>query len=438
MGGKSSEGPDAEGCQLKKVVIFADDLTGAFDSGIKFKNAGLDTKVLTQPLNFESFQHIQEPVVSINTDTRRLCSEEAENRTHSIVQKIAEFGDHLYYKKADSVLRGNISQELKAMSRILDPDFVLIAPAFPDNGRRLRDGVLYIEEYGTTTELLNAREKLAASSGCTVAIIDLKIVRKGWEAVVQQAEALRQEGACLLLADAWENDDLRCLARAVSSLGKRCLPVGSAGLAQYLAETLQLNYLSATSAPFPGKTPSGSSIVVIGSRHPNTVSQLQQLKKHEHLQTWLINVRGITRENMYGRLNERRCAVMNPGTQGYLITTDTIYNALGCNPHLLKENEYNALVLEALSIMTAELYRQCKPKSLIVTGGDMAGDILKKIELNEIDLQSEFKPGVVIGEAVHKSGDRLLFAAKSGGFGEEDLLLKLYRHLSPESVALQE
>ncbi len=423
---------------MRKIVILADDLTGAFDSGIKFKNSGLNTRVLTQPLNFESFQHIHDPVVSINTDTRRLSGEEAENRLYSIVRQISEFGDHLYYKKVDSVLRGNISQELKALSQILDPEFILIVPAFPDNGRRLRKGVLYIEEYGKTTELLNAQDKLSASSGCTVAVIDLEVVRKGWEAVVQQAEALHQEGASLLLADAWDNEDLRCLARAVSSLGKRCLPVGSAGLAQHLAETLQPNYLSAVSAPFPGKTQCGPSIVVIGSRHPNTVAQLQQLKKREHLQTWLINVKGITRENMYGRLNERRCVVMNPGTQGYLITTDAIYNALGCNPYLLKENEYNAIVLEALSIMTAELYRQCKPKSLIVTGGDMAGDILKKIELNEIDLQSEFKPGVVIGEAARRSGDRLLFAAKSGGFGEEDLLLKLYRHLSPESVTLQE
>ena len=73
------------GVTLKSIIIIADDLTGACDTGIKFHNAGLKTRVLTSPLAVDSFLAPDVPVISVNTDSRCLPAEQAKKVVSSLL-----------------------------------------------------------------------------------------------------------------------------------------------------------------------------------------------------------------------------------------------------------------------------------------------------------------------------------------------------------------
>ena len=69
---------------MKKVVIIADDFTGALDTGVQFAGKGISTTV-TQKTDadiaklFESFQ-----VIVVDTESRHLPYREAYELVHSV------------------------------------------------------------------------------------------------------------------------------------------------------------------------------------------------------------------------------------------------------------------------------------------------------------------------------------------------------------------
>ena len=123
---------------MDQIIIIADDLTGACDSGIKFRNAGFETLVLTDVSEEDVQAAGRCAIVSINTNTRSVPPEDARRRVEKLLRVMQKDKERLYYKKVDSVLRGNVADELEACLQQLEPDFALIAPAFPASGRRMK------------------------------------------------------------------------------------------------------------------------------------------------------------------------------------------------------------------------------------------------------------------------------------------------------------
>ena len=56
---------------MKKSLIIADDLTGANDTGIQFRQQGFETIVLTDLSSFDS-AFLRFDATCVDTDTRRL------------------------------------------------------------------------------------------------------------------------------------------------------------------------------------------------------------------------------------------------------------------------------------------------------------------------------------------------------------------------------
>ena len=57
-----------------RVLIVADDLTGALDTAGPFAHQGLLTKVVAQPLQCDAESVADARVVSVNTDSRHLSA----------------------------------------------------------------------------------------------------------------------------------------------------------------------------------------------------------------------------------------------------------------------------------------------------------------------------------------------------------------------------
>src|SRR5688572_9723585 len=123
---------------VPKLVILADDLTGAADSAARCVQAGLSAQIWLEP----SPQVTHADVVALSTDSRFLPPEEAQQRVTECLAALTAWSGATWYKKIDSTLRGNIGAEIDAMLAALSNSVAMICPSFPAQGRGLEGGKL--------------------------------------------------------------------------------------------------------------------------------------------------------------------------------------------------------------------------------------------------------------------------------------------------------
>lgn len=120
---------------MHKLLVIADDFTGALDTGVRFAEEGITTVVTVFEAEAESApspgeehrskgrpeQAVREKVsVSVlDLESRHLGQEQAFLRLQHVVSGMAEKGYTHFYKKTDSTLRGNIGGELAALLQLL-------------------------------------------------------------------------------------------------------------------------------------------------------------------------------------------------------------------------------------------------------------------------------------------------------------------------------
>ena len=108
---------------MEHIVIIADDLTGACDTGIKFRNLGIGTTVFVSSFNPDSLLYAGDPVISINTNTRSMAKENANRMLCKILYGIRAKGNFFYYKKIDSFTRQRDAR-LEVFFEMLAPELI--------------------------------------------------------------------------------------------------------------------------------------------------------------------------------------------------------------------------------------------------------------------------------------------------------------------------
>ncbi|MFB6198011.1 MAG: four-carbon acid sugar kinase family protein, partial [Halobacteriaceae archaeon] len=114
-------------------LIIADDLTGAMDTGHQFAARGYRTTLNTHLAD----QGPDTEVRIIDTDSRTTSPETAYKTVFSVMQDTSA---EIIYKKIDSTLRGNVATEAAAVLDNQNPEFAVVAPAFPAHNRRTIGG----------------------------------------------------------------------------------------------------------------------------------------------------------------------------------------------------------------------------------------------------------------------------------------------------------
>lgn len=219
------------------AVVVADDVTGATDTGSQFARRGHRTDVVFDPSDSDTGD-----VLVVDTETRMSPPDEAYEAVRAVVER---FDPALLYKKVDSTLRGNVAEELRALLDGADPDVLLVAPAFPPNGRTTEDGRQLIHGEPVTDALTDS-ENLPSSSRVAdllsslphdLETIPLTIVRNGTEAVTSKLASIRgrSDPPVVVVADANTRSHLRSLADASHAIEADVAYAGSGGLAGELS-----------------------------------------------------------------------------------------------------------------------------------------------------------------------------------------------------------
>jgi uncharacterized protein YgbK (DUF1537 family) len=212
--------------------MLADDLTGACDAGVQFAQRGFVTKVWLDPEPREPAD-----LTVITTNSRNDPPDVARRKVAVACAALPP----LVFKKIDSTLYGNVAAEIEAALEACGIPEAWLAPAYPAQGRRVRDGWLEVAGSDRRVHL---------------------------PAVLQGHPAIRW-------FDAASQEELARVARLAYSAEPRPLLVGSAGLAAEVAKLLAPT--PHTQAP-PQRSGSGEVIFVIGSTNPATLAQVEYLK----------------------------------------------------------------------------------------------------------------------------------------------------------------
>ena len=118
---------------MGRVAILADDLTGALDTAAPF--AAKDDAVTVA---WRKAAIAGRGAFAFDTETRRGSAEDATAAVLSCLPRLKDAG--IGFKKLDSLMRGNTIEELAACAGSRDFASVVIAPAFPEQGRITRGG----------------------------------------------------------------------------------------------------------------------------------------------------------------------------------------------------------------------------------------------------------------------------------------------------------
>lgn len=113
------------------IAILADDLTSAGDGAAPFRQAGHDARILLTTTAGVPRHAVG--VSAVDLGSRVLDEEAAASRTWRAARLFA--GSELLFKTVDSTLRGHVAAEVRAAWAGSQKRAVVIAPAFPAEGR---------------------------------------------------------------------------------------------------------------------------------------------------------------------------------------------------------------------------------------------------------------------------------------------------------------
>lgn len=389
-----------------RVVIVADDLTGAMDAAAPFARRGLDVRVLTSPEALQPALAELPQVLSINTGTRHATAETASAVVTALIGALAHLKPDLFIKKIDSTLRGHVVVETVAALQATNYGEVLICPAIPAQGRTLSGGELFINKVPLRAtaiglDLRSPPPLVPLPELFRTALPNIPVTLEGpYDSQDKISESSSQH---IRIADAATTEQLQLLARAAIDRCDDILFVGAGGLTEALADELFGSEVAVAATPaLPG-----ASLFVVGSRAPQVVEQVEALKAAHPLTV----ISELTAENSLSTAELQHLAAAGPRHAILVIRA----------PQATGNRGYDSdLVAGALAVSAFELLSQAEVGLLLATGGDTVLAVLDVLGVNVIRVCGEVRPGIVHGLIRSPKGP-LRLVTKAGGFGDEQI-----------------
>ena len=266
-----------------KLLVIADDFTGALDTGVQFSNQGISTKIILYRENEKIFsdEYAEEDVLVIDAETRHLMPDKAAYIIRNIILQSRENKISHVYKKTDSALRGNIGAELSAALEAAECEVLPFIPAFPEMGRTTEQGIHYINGEPVSTSVFG---KDPFEPVCDDAVADILHRQTDVNIVVissEQKELPKEKG--IWVFDAGTEADLKQIADKLFEDNHIALMAGCAGFAKFLPKLLKLTSQKTKKVKLNKKI-----FAVCGSVNPITQAQLNEGEKNGYPRIYLV------------------------------------------------------------------------------------------------------------------------------------------------------
>ena len=406
---------------MVKLLVIADDFTGALDTGVQFAASGAETRVVTNIEYDFSRTGREVQVLVLVAETRHVKWEEAYRMVYGIAKRACESGIPYLYKKTDSALRGNIGSELKAVLDAAGKHTLHFLPAFPRMNRVTRNGIHYIDG-SPVHESVFGKDPFEPVTCSYIpdmmrGEVPVTVVESmdGWE---------RQNG--VMVYDASTDEELMSIGSFLKEKGELGLTAGCAGFAAVLPQLLGLSGKRRERISLDKKF-----LVACGSVNPITVRQLDYAERAGMKRIRLTPEQKLEKDYLESEEGNR---ALEEWTKTALEEECCIFDTNdlpGCRAaceyagsHGLSLDELRVRIADTLGRVVEHLVRAGVKSTMLLTGGDTLMGFMRHIGCDEIVPVCEMAPGTVLSQ-VDIDGRTYSIISKSGGCGEEKLIAEL-------------
>lgn len=388
-----------------RVLIVADDLTGAMDSAGPFATRGVETWVIAVPMRCDPASLNSARVVSVNTDTRHLPGPLAVARVNEIVRHLGAGGFGIVVKKIDSTLRGNVVAETLALLDLSGRREAVVAAAFPAQGRTVREGIVYVDGK-PLAQTSFAKDALSPPPLAPLQQV-FAAAKPGLRVTAVAPSDAFDAGTDIWIADSEIDADLARIVETLASRMNSVLMVGSAGLTRALAQVC----FDGHPAPSGPQHVTGTIVFAVGSRAARSAEQVEALAAEP-------DTRVLRAPN--GRL---QCTEIPVAQNLVLKATADEAGRQGDPEHVAADMARHAI----------EIAHRAQAQALVATGGDTAVAILTASDNPALQVLGDLMPGIPYAR-IRLEGASLWLVTKAGGFGGRDTFREIARRLRAETA----
>ena len=332
-----------------------------------------------------------------------------------------------YCSTFDSTDAGNIGPVTEALMQALDTDFTIACPAFPETGRTIFNGHLFVADQLLSDSPMrdhpltpmtdsNLVSVLARQMTRPVGLVQYAAVDAGVDAIRDSFAALRNDGKAVAIVDAVTDAQLHRIGRAVAEFP---LVTGGSGIAIGLPETYRrAGLLAPGSSPDTVPAVTGAGLVLSGSCSTATRGQVDAFAAgHPALRLDPLELAAAP-----GTVNTAIAWAREHIQAGpVLVHAGAAPEEVRSVQQALGRDRAGALVEQAMARIAVSMVSG-GVRRLVVAGGETSGAVVGALGVRGLRIGRQIDPGVpatvTIGEP------ELALALKSGNFGGPDFFAK--------------
>lgn len=417
----------------------ADDYTGASDLANTLTRQGLRTvQTIGVPPDDLALPEVDAVVVSLKS--RSIEAGEAVARSRAAEKWLRGRGaGHVLFKICstfDSTDAGNIGPVMDALRADSSDAIVLVTPAFPETGRTVYQGNLFVGSVPLNESPLkdhplnpmhdsNLVRVLARQSRTKIGLVALATLAQGAEAVRGRLRDLAGNGTGAAIIDAVFDRDLETIGAVALD---HHLSVGASGIGLGLARGLVASGKVRPGAAdgVSGARIGGLAACLAGSCSQATLAQIASAEK-------IMPVLHLDPGQIIAGPDEIRRALTWAAAR---ITDGPVLIASSSTPDQVAAlqsrhgRDATGHAIEQAMADIAEGLVQSGVRRLVVAGGETSGAVVDRLRIPGFLVGEEIAAGVPVLRAVGSERGDMLLALKSGNFGGPEFFsdaLKLMR-----------
>jgi uncharacterized protein YgbK (DUF1537 family) len=406
----------------------ADDLTGATDLANTLARRGMS---VVQTIGVPDTVPDAEAIV-VALKSRTIPAKDAVALSLAACRWLKAAGARQFYFKYcstfDSTDAGNIGPVADALVEELDAGLTTVCPAFPETGRTIYLGHLFVgrdllsdspmrNHPLTPMKDANLVRVLSRQTRARVDLVPITTIRQGASSMSASFGYLTRKLVRYAVVDAIEDEDLMTLGAACAEMK---LVTGGSGAAIGLPENFrQAGLIPKRDAVAPLPAVGGLGAVVAGSSSQATMSQIAAMRaQHPTLALEPLKLAESPEQGIAAALDWAKPKL---GQGPVLIHAGGTPQEIKTVQMALGRERAGALIEDALAKIAQGLVA-AGVRRLVVAGGETAGAVVQGLGVKALQIGPQIDPGVPACLAI--GTPRLALALKSGNFGMEDFFMK--------------
>mgnify|MGYP002798885649 FL=1 len=411
---------------MVKLLMIADDFTGALDTGVQFAKRGISTQIFTKQKLCEKDIKEDTEVLVVDTESRPMTRDDAYRAVYDLACWAVRHGVEIIFKKTDSALRGNIGAELQAVLDAGKSHRLFFFPGYPQIGRITRNGIHYISGELLENSVFGQDPFEPVTKSYLPDIIgeqsDTSVTCITCEEPIPPCKEGEKE---IVVCDLIVTEDIDRRLDELLQREKVGLLAGCAALADRLVEKIPFHCQKKKNYD---KTK--SLYVACGSLNRITQKQVIYAEKKAGFVRRHLSARQKLDPAYYETSEGREFLeeVLELCREKKKVILDTFDEGnekeIYMKAHGISPEDVRFLIAKAHGKIVQEIVNRKMDVTVLMTGGDTLMGYMKIIGCSQLEPVCEIEPGVAVS-ILEWNGCRQQVISKSGGFGTEDIMEKI-------------